>query len=50
MDFDKEQVAAIYVNDSVICINCMKDEDWNSLTQLTGDSAEVFEKRKCGVK
>lgn len=32
MDFDKEQVAAIYVNDSVICINCMKDEDWNSLT------------------
>ncbi len=33
MDFNKEQVAAIYVNDSVICTNCMKDEDWNSLTQ-----------------
>ncbi|MBS3756347.1 MAG: hypothetical protein KGY56_11675 [Desulfobacterales bacterium] len=33
MDFDKEQVIAIYINDSVICTNCMKEEDWNSLTQ-----------------
>ncbi|MFP4452660.1 MAG: hypothetical protein ACLFPI_04755 [Desulfobacterales bacterium] len=33
MDLDKEQVVAIYINDLVSCTNCMKDEDWNSLTQ-----------------
>lgn len=55
MDFDKEQVAAIYVNDSVICINCMKDEDWNSLTQdrvITHEEKdgkdEIFFCDRCG--
>ncbi|MBS3756553.1 MAG: hypothetical protein KGY56_12715 [Desulfobacterales bacterium] len=32
MAFDKEQVAAIYLNDGIFCSNCITDEKWNLLT------------------
>ncbi len=55
MDFDKDQVAAIYINDSVICTNCMTDEDWNSLAQervITREEKdekdEIFFCDRCG--
>ncbi|MFO8083470.1 MAG: hypothetical protein R6U27_04020 [Desulfobacterales bacterium] len=33
MEFEKNKIAAIYVNEAVVCTNCMKNEDWNMLTQ-----------------
>ena len=33
MQFAKEEVAAIYVNESVICTNCMMDGEWSTMTE-----------------
>ncbi len=33
MDFEKNEIAATYVNEAVVCTNCMTDEDWYLLTQ-----------------
>ncbi|MGM0787827.1 MAG: hypothetical protein ACQETG_08955 [Thermodesulfobacteriota bacterium] len=33
MEFEQNEIAAIYVNEAVVCTNCMTDKDWNLLTQ-----------------
>ena len=55
MESEKNEIAAIYVNDTVVCTNCMKGKDWGLLTQgrvITQKEAEendkIFFCDRCG--
>ncbi|MFO7971483.1 MAG: hypothetical protein R6U40_07010 [Desulfobacterales bacterium] len=44
---DKDKVAAFYVNERVVCADCMTDKDWNPLNQemvITRKDAEGKDK------
>ncbi|MFO7860838.1 MAG: hypothetical protein R6U41_06420 [Desulfosalsimonas sp.] len=44
MEFEQNEIAAIYVNEAIVCTNCMKHEDWNLQTQDRVINREKTEK------
>lgn len=55
MEFKQNEIAAIYVNETVVCTNCMKGEDWVPLTRHrvitqkeTAENDKIFFCDRCG--
>lgn len=47
MNSDKNKVAAFYVNERIVCADCMTDKDWSLLKQdkdITRKEAEENDK------